>query len=402
MKQTSYYVHFVRSCILVSFLFVLCGRFHAQDFKTLHPGVEYAHVDHKIGNDPVKINLLRLDLRKVRLDVHHAFDRAIGVQPTSEIARSHDAIAAINAGFFRKDETPFSGDAAGVLVIDKRLFSESKDARAAVGIINGRSSTQVYFGHPDFRASVVGDDHTGIEIAGTNRERLKDEVIVYTPDFGNSTRTKSGGVELIIKRHKVISINRNGNSPIPKDGFVISRDGDGGDGLIERWKVGSRIRHAKVHSEVMYDFGPDIEREKKRVERFLTFDPGVLFKLEDITNGVPQLIKNGKIDITWKEEKASKSFAEMRHPRTAVAKMKDGRFLMITVDGRQPGLSVGMTLQELADYLLSLGATDAMNLDGGGSTTMFVDGKIMNTPSDKEGERKVSDAIVVTLRKTKN
>jgi exopolysaccharide biosynthesis protein len=73
---------------------------------------------------------------------------------------------------------------------------------------------------------------------------------------------------------------------------------------------------------------------------------------------------------------------------------------MITVDGRQPGVSVGMNLQELGEYLLSLGAIDAMNLDGGGSTTMFVDGNVVNTPSDKEGERKVSDAIVVTLRKT--
>jgi exopolysaccharide biosynthesis protein len=71
---------------------------------------------------------------------------------------------------------------------------------------------------------------------------------------------------------------------------------------------------------------------------------------------------------------------------------------MMTVDGRQPGVSVGMTLQGLAEYLVSLGSTDAMNLDGGGSTTMFLDGKVVNTPSDKEGERKVSDAIIVTLR----
>ena len=128
-------------------------------------------------------------------------------------------------------------------------------------------------------------------------------------------------------------------------------------------------------------------------------DDELISKIEDLTNGVPQLIKNGKIDITWEQEKASRSFAEMRHPRTAVAKLKGGKFLMITVDGRQPGVSVGMTLQELADYLFSLGATDAMNLDGGGSTTMFLDGKVVNTPSDKEGERKVSDAIIVTLRK---
>jgi hypothetical protein len=257
----------------------------------------------------------------------------------------------------------------------------------------------VYFGHPEFGADASDDDHTGIRVAGINRERLKDEVIVYTPDFGNVTRTKSGGVELILKRGKVIAINRTGNSEIPRDGFVLSGDGEEGEGLSDRWKIGSRIRYRKVHSLAMYDFGPDIEEEKKRVQRFLTFAPETVFKLEDVTNGVPQLIKNAKIDITWEEEKASKSFAEMRHPRTAVAKLKEGKFLMITVDGRQPGVSVGMNLQELAEYILSLGATDAINLDGGGSTTMYVEGKVLNTPSDKEGERKVSDAILVTLRK---
>jgi exopolysaccharide biosynthesis protein len=70
---------------------------------------------------------------------------------------------------------------------------------------------------------------------------------------------------------------------------------------------------------------------------------------------------------------------------------------MIAVDGRSES-SGGIGLYDLANYLLELGATDAMNLDGGGSTTMFLDGKVVNHPSDKEGERKVSDAILVTLR----
>ena len=128
---------------------------------------------------------------------------------------------------------------------------------------------------------------------------------------------------------------------------------------------------------------------------------GTLFKTaEDIVGGVPQLIKNGKIEITWQEEKTSKSFVETKHPRTAVAKLKDGKFLMITVDGRSEA-SGGIGLQNLAEILLEVGATDAMNLDGGGSTTMFLSGKIVNHPSDKEGERKVSDAILVFPRKIK-
>jgi len=147
----------------------------------------------------------------------------------------------------------------------------------------------------------------------------------------------------------------------------------------------------------MADDDKDIERERKERGHLSKINDDLIPKIEDITNGVPQLIKNGKIDITWQEEKSSKSFVETRHPRTAVAKLKDGKFLMITVDGRTES-SGGIGLQDLAEYLLSLGATDAMNLDGGGSTTMFVDSKVVNHPSDKEGERKVSDAILVTPR----
>ena len=119
---------------------------------------------------------------------------------------------------------------------------------------------------------------------------------------------------------------------------------------------------------------------------------------EDIVGGVPQLIKNGKIEITWEAEKTNRTFVEAKHPRTAVAKLKDGKFLMITVDGRQPDYSVGISLNDLAAILLELGAIDAMNLDGGGSTTMFLGDRVVNKPSDKEGERYVSDAILVFPR----
>ena len=119
---------------------------------------------------------------------------------------------------------------------------------------------------------------------------------------------------------------------------------------------------------------------------------------EDVIGGVPQLIREGKIAITWESEKSSKAFVETRHPRTAVAKLKDGKFLMITVDGRSES-SGGIGLEDLAKLLLEFGGTDAMNLDGGGSTTMFLDGKVVNKPSDKEGERRVSDAILVFPRR---
>ncbi|MGB7209359.1 MAG: phosphodiester glycosidase family protein [Pyrinomonadaceae bacterium] len=357
---------------------------HAQDFKSIHDGVEYAEVNHKIGNDSVKINLLRLDLTKVRLDVHHAMDAAIGTEKTSSIATRHGAVAAINAGFFRLDTSIFAGDAAGILKINGEEYSESSQNRIALFIDNRAEQTIVAIDHLATRSwiEVKGRELT---IDGTNRERKDNELIEYTRIFHASTLTTPDGVEVVVKNGKVSEIRQGyGSSNIPFGGYVFSASGIRRDDILRWVKVGSKV---KVFTAVAANSAiPEVPPP---------------YGFEDITNGVPQLIKNGKIDITWEQEKASKSFVETRHPRTAVAKMKDGKFLMITVDGRQPGVSVGMSLQELAEYLLSLGAVDAMNLDGGGSTTMFLDGKVVNKPSDKEGERKVSDAILVKLRKKK-
>jgi exopolysaccharide biosynthesis protein len=77
---------------------------------------------------------------------------------------------------------------------------------------------------------------------------------------------------------------------------------------------------------------------------------------------------------------------------------RDGSLIFVVVDGRQEGLSVGMTLPELATFLQDKGAWDAYNLDGGGSSTMLVEGRIMNSPSDAQGERPSSDAIVIRVR----
>jgi exopolysaccharide biosynthesis protein len=91
----------------------------------------------------------------------------------------------------------------------------------------------------------------------------------------------------------------------------------------------------------------------------------------------------------------SDGFGTDLHPRTAIAKLDSGKLLLLTVDGRQPGISMGMSLYTLADVLLELGAVEAINLDGGGSTTMVIHNKIVNKPSDQIGERPVSDAILV-------
>jgi hypothetical protein len=370
----------VRILVFLSTLCFLCGKSSAQDFKQLYPGVEHAQVEHKIGTDPVKINLLRLDLKKVRLDVHHALDKAIGLETTSSIAKRKGAVAAINAGFFRLDKSEFAGENVGLLLINNKILSEPSMNRVAFGIANSRNRTEVSFNHYSYVGYLSWKAKKEIDaLKGFNRQLKNDDLVAFTPEFGSRTPINSEALQVVVRKNRVVSVCAP-ECTIPKDGFVLSGSGNGKEFL----------RQLKPRDPISLDW--DVTTEYK---------PNTFFPPEDIVAGVPQLIKNGKIDITWEQEKAAKAFVENRHPRTAVAKLKDGKFLMLTVDGRQPGVSVGMNLQELAEYLLSLGAVEAMNLDGGGSTTMYLDGKVVNTPSDKEGERKIGDAILVTLRRKK-
>lgn len=97
----------------------------------------------------------------------------------------------------------------------------------------------------------------------------------------------------------------------------------------------------------------------------------------------------------YQVEKLSEDFDTTRHPRTAVGIDARGNWIFVVVDGRQPGRSIGMDLYELTDLMLSLGCRYAINLDGGGSTTMYLNGSVVNSPSDVSGERPVADALMI-------
>ncbi len=109
--------------------------------------------------------------------------------------------------------------------------------------------------------------------------------------------------------------------------------------------------------------------------------------------GGPQIVRNGVPVFRSGEGFTSLQLAP-RNPRTAVGQTASGRILLVTVDGRQPGLSIGVTNFELAQALVRLGAVTGMAFDGGGSTTMAFDGTVLNSPSDG-GERPISTALVL-------
>jgi hypothetical protein len=375
-----------------SLIFVF-GTVVAQDFRTIQAGLEYAELTKTIDGQPVRMNLLKLDLSKVRIDVIHAGGGVVGTETTSSIARRTNAIAAINAGFFRLDTSAFAGEPAGIFQVDGRLLSEASNGRIALLIDNrldeakkpAIAKTRVSMLHLKTFGEFWSREYR-FNISGIDRESKENDVVLYSPEFGSISPPASAKItEVVIENKRIKAFtDSNGRTPIPTNGFVLAISGTKKGEFASMLEIG---KDALVIVGAFADNGLDSQATGKMA----------FIDTEDIVGGVPQLIDNGKIDVTWEKEKTTKSFVETRHPRTAVAILANGKFLMITVDGRSES-SGGISLYDLAKLLLDLGAVEAMNLDGGGSTTMYLNGELVNHPSDKEGERKVSDALIVTAR----
>lgn len=350
-------------------------------FQELSPGIEYGQVssgqaskDESTG--PWLINVLRLDLAKSQLRIVRALDAGVGMETVSSLAARHRAMAAINGGYFRTTGT-YRGESLGSLVLAGKLISESHNNRAAVGLITSRKAGKVIFGQLKsyVELRVGGSKH---DVQGVNRPVSLNEMLIFTPEFHRTTLTNPDGIEVIVRRNQVVAIeDLKGSSQIPADGFVISATGSARDWIKKHVGKGSSARFS-------WRLMP-IESEAQNLWR----------TAGSVLGGGPRLVKHGKIAITNLEENITNAFVTDRHPRTAIAKLTSGKLLLVTVDGRQPNASVGMSLPMLAELLLELGAVDALNLDGGGSTTMVVRDKVVNRPSDQTGERPVSDAILV-------
>ena len=354
-------------------------------WRSVAPGVEHATLQRTVDAGgqaigPFAINALRLDLTRVRLDVVHAMDEAVGLETTSSIAERLGAIAAINGGYFRTTGT-YRGDSTGTLQIDRTILSEPDRSRSAVGFVTSTSTTRLVFGQIDWTAeiAVAGQKRP---LDGINRARGADEVVLFTPGFHRTTLTDDSGTEVVVRSGRVTAVHdAAGSTAIPPDGLVISARGKGREWVQTTLRKGVGVSVAmRLHPTGGGSANP-------------------WATAEDILGAGPRLIASGRVDITTERESMLPTFATDRHPRTAIGVLADGRALLVVVDGRQPSLSVGMSLDELAQLLLELGAVDAINLDGGGSTTMVVDEKVVNHPSDPTGERPVSDAIVVRPRR---
>lgn len=374
------------------FLLALVVGFNARGQTTesppksefIAPGIEHLQITRGYKSDkeatgPWFINMLRIDLTKARLRMVHAMDEAVGLETVSSMATRYGALAAINSGYFRTTGT-YRGDSVGIQVLNGKILSESNNGRAAMGLIEGTEAQQIIFGHVAFTGELIAGSKTKHVINGLNRPRADNEMIVFTPEFHRTTLTDPGGLEVIVRRGRVTEVReRQGSSTIPADGFVISASG-----AVREW-VRQNLRK-RGSAQLSLKMAPVETAQKAEWQ-----------KATSIIGGGPQLIKDSRVEITNAAEKILPAFVVDLHPRTAIAKLKSGEVLLVTVDGRQTA-SIGMSLTILADLLIEFGAVEAINLDGGGSTAMVIRNKLVNKPSDATGERPVSDAIMVYPR----
>ena len=333
-------------------------------------GVE--HVVLTRTDPPVLVNVARIragapvSLRAVLSNDRVAEDGP-RLETTSRMCARVHCVLGINADF-----AGVGTDAPlGAFVTDGELLRSPNPKHHQLSLTTDGRLTDETFG---WTGKLVTTDLNQLSFDGLNVDRLPGKVVLYTPAFGPTTQTPAPGVDLVMRvvepagefrlgqtaRVELVALHEGAqNAPIPRDGAVLSADGAAADALRSVWgQVGAGVASRQALLQVK----------------------STNIDVRESVGGSPILVKDGK---RWFTDPGD-NFTNGRHPRTLVGWTPGGDKLLVTVDGRQPGVSAGMTLHEAADLLIGLGATDGINLDGGGSTTFVRGGTVVNKVSDMQ------------------
>lgn len=366
-----------RLCCFAAIVFVVSTSFSQTNtdglFPIIPPGVEYFH--RRIGGGPLSVHWVKIDLSQSQFAFTSSLakKRIFDLEPLSLQIRALDPelgkpFVAVNGDFFRIKAGPYQGDPLGLQIVQGEIVSSPKNT---CFWINPEGQPRIAYIQPAFCATWPDGTDVKFDI---NQECLEDAAVLYTPTMGLSTRT-TNALELILEKTdnskwlpakpgqtfntRIVSVNTKANSAIEKDKLVLA--------------IGSVL-----------------------AEKINNIEPGTVLSLSLKTTpnltGVHTAIGGGPVLILDAKVQEFTGY-QPRHPRTAIG-FNDKYFFLLVVDGRQENLSIGMTFAQLADFMLELGCTQAMNLDGGGSSTFWLDGKIMNSPSDKR-QRSISNGLII-------
>ena len=345
------------------------------------PGVRYYTFDDPahLGPDaPISARAVEIRPEGTRLDLELGKDGVQGRDTVTSMARRRGAVAAVNAGFFGTN-----GDPSGIFKINGLLISDYATPRGAVAFSRA-DGPPLLFDRVTARARLRAG-RADVPIGGIDTKRGGRDVVLYTPRYGATTRTEGAGTEwtlegkpLRVTRITTTTASAPSPSNIPRAGYVLSASGTIPQ-VLARLTRGAAV-------SLSFNYVPALGTAASAWR-----------DADDIVGGAGLLLWRGKAIDDWTPERLQSTFVTSRHPRTILGRDRDGDTWLVVIDGRQPGHSAGMTLPELTVFARRLGFVDALNLDGGGSSTMVVKGEVVNRPSDPF-MRPVSDAIVV-LRK---
>jgi hypothetical protein len=341
--------------------------------QTIVPGVTLSRIHDSYG--PEEIRSLKVDpAAPVTMDVALARSTFPGWARTSQMAAAHGAIAAVNGDFGIENGRPLHPFA-----MDGSLVQTGTNAGSAFAI--SANELHEYLGAPKENVKVTTPttsfplthwnsgvpawgEISGYSTVGGSVERPPGNAcsarLMPVGGPGWSTKLQSGIVQSF-KVNQVLCAS----SAMPLSGGVVisSRDGGSAAPRISNLVLGSTLK-------LSWSFGW----------------PGVM----DAVGGQPQLLSNGQVVAP-----TGCGYLCEKQPRTGVGITAGGKLLLVTVDGRQPQWSQGMTLVQFANEMKREGAVNALNLDGGGSTTMVVKGVKVNRPTDPSGERYVTSSLLV-------
>lgn len=340
-----------------------------------------------------------------RLQPRLAQDQVVGKETVSAMAQRSGALAAVNAGFFVVGGST-EGDPAGLTVLDGLVVSEAINGRTHL-LLNPAAQPTVTFPQITTSLTATAADGAPVLVDGLNRlpgeirncggvggdtptEDPRHDVTCTDPDewvwfdarFADATPSGDGR-EAVIGADGRVSALRDQGGPIPADGAVLAATGQRVTELDMQVTVGTPV---------------SLDVQLQTADGILPVTPSV-----SILNGGPALVRDGQPDLRDAAEgfrhpddpSFGAAFVDSPNPRTFAGVTDAGRILLVVVDGRQPDWSVGLGLDEAVEVMRALGAVDAMNLDGGGSSTMVVGETVVNRPSDGSGERPVGDALLL-------
>lgn len=323
-------------------------------------GVKHVKLTKYYAGKPVRINVVEVDMKLAKdLELTPALssNQTLKSRRTiSTIAKNNNAVVALNGTYFK----PQTGVPLGTLMINKKMYTGPIYDRVAMGIFDDGNFD---IARMQLNATVKGSGHT-IKIDNINQPiMLSTYVLAYTPEWGKaSPYAPKYGMNLLVENNLITKASAN-PIEIPQNGYVIS-------GPKSKLQVLLEKKDAKLNVNT--------NPEWKNVKH--------------IISGGPYLVKNSEVYVDMTAQKLGAIGG--RNPRSAIGYTADNNLILVAVDGRE-GSSIGMTLMELANFMKQIGCTNAMNLDGGGSTVMYVKGQVVNNPHQKGGIP-LSNAIVLS------